>query len=746
MAKITDYFSHPTSKKARQDDSLPSSSDLLSSEGPVFMDLSESEAESTNADACARARRLCLLSRTTSGSEVESTDSLYPQSTSSSQRTCSSNETDSQSSDSFHRGSYTRRGKHKLGYDPVWEKEFTWLEYSVESSRNPGMLCRLCRKYNVTARNKSGNWVSQPCLQMRKDKVVRHSQSDMHLAALEKERLAIAAAADGGIAQAFEKTVTLQTQALSGSMQILYWLAKNEVAHFTKFESLRELCFDLGCDYFRELNVGGNAHYSSHRIIDEWLEVLSDIIEEDVLATVHKSPAIGLMCDESTDISVTKELILYARILSCGEAQAHFLKLIYIHDGKAETIENTILAYLEEAGIPLSTITGFGSDGANVMVGSINGVATRLKRLNPQLLSIHCINHRLALGTSQAATSVPYLLCFEEIVTSIYKFYHYSATRQSGLAEIQSVLGDPLLKFKEPKAVRWLSHALAINALKRSLPSLLCSLEREASERSDPTALGLAKLCKTYMFVATLMLMSDVLFHVTRLSLLFQKEKIDFAQVQSLVQSCIEAVRQLESKPGPAMKSTDTVIQSLTEDHQIQIAGITDENKAKFQKDIQQKYCFELCQHLEKRFPDLPMIKAFQVFNPQMLPTESDHLEGYGEDYITELSHHYHVDTCTALQEWASLRLIMQQEHYRTDKDTTDVLRVLAMDDTFKTLYPLLSKFAQIALALPVSNADSERGFSCMNRVKNSLAESSNCVILGHTSTDFNRRSRTCKV
>ena len=199
------------------------------------------------------------------------------------------------------------------------------------------------------------------------------------------------------------------------------------MAHFTKFESLRKLCLDLGCEYFKELNVGRNAHYSSHRIIEEWLKVLSDIIEEDVLDQVHKSPAIGLMCDESTDISVTKELILYARILSCGEVRAHFLKLI--NDGTAETIKNAILSYLEEANIPLFTITGFGSNGANVMVGSISGVATRLKRLNLQLLSIHCINHRLALGTSQAAASVPYLLRFEEVVTSIYKFYHYSATR-----------------------------------------------------------------------------------------------------------------------------------------------------------------------------------------------------------------------------------------------------------------------------------------------------------------------------
>lgn len=51
--------------------------------------------------------------------------------------------------------------------------------------------------------------------------MLKHSQSDMHVAAVEKERLAIIAEADGGIAQAFERSVTMQRQALSGSLQIL---------------------------------------------------------------------------------------------------------------------------------------------------------------------------------------------------------------------------------------------------------------------------------------------------------------------------------------------------------------------------------------------------------------------------------------------------------------------------------------------------------------------------------------------
>ena len=58
------------------------------------------------------------------------------------------------------------------------------------------------------------------------------------------------------------------------------------------------------------------------------------------------------------------------------------------------------------------------------------------------------------------------------------------------LHAIQEVLNDPQIKYKEAKDVRWLSHA---NAVVRTLPSLLTSLEREAAERGDPTANGLLR-------------------------------------------------------------------------------------------------------------------------------------------------------------------------------------------------------------------------------------------------------------
>ena len=366
---------------------------------------------------------------------------------------------------------------------------------------------------------------------------------------------------------------------------------------------------------------------------------------------------------------------------------------------------------------------------------------------------------------------------------NIFKFYHYSATKQSALAEIQSVLNDPQLKFKEPKSVRWLSHALAINAIKHSLPSLLCSLEREASERSDPTAMGLSKLCKTYMFIATLLFMSDILSHVTKISLLFQSENVDYFQVQQLVGTYIEAIKEFATSPvpamltidtvieclveqhhieitgvtdatspgpamltidtvieclveqhhieitgvtdatspGPAMLTIDTVIECLVEQHHIEITGVTDSNRQIFDTNIRQRYCLALEEHLQRRFLDLPIIHSFQVFDPTLLPMSTDDMQKYGESYISELSHHYGIDDCNAQQEWVNFRLVMKNTCSSRNTEATDVLRMLGLIETYQTLIPILSTFSQIALAITVSNADSERGFSCMNRVKTLL-------------------------
>ena len=107
-------------------------------------------------------------------------------------------------------------------------------------------------------------------------------------------------------------------------------------------------------------------------------------------------------------------------------------------------------------------------------------------------------------------------------------------------------------------------------------------------------------------------------------------ETVDFSKVKPLVDSCIKAVKDLKTTSGPAMQTTDAVLVHLEEQH-IPISNVTDLSKGKFKNEVQIKFCDALIQHLETRFPDLPLIKAFQLFDPQQLPYSQEELGTYGD-------------------------------------------------------------------------------------------------------------------
>jgi hypothetical protein len=64
----------------------------------------------------------------------------------------------------------------------------------------------------------------------------------------------------------------------------------------------------------------------------------------------------------------------------------------------------------------------------------------------------------------------------------------------AGLHAIQEILNDPIIKLRQAKDVQWLSYDAAIGSIYRTLPSIIVSLEREGTERSEPTVVGLANI------------------------------------------------------------------------------------------------------------------------------------------------------------------------------------------------------------------------------------------------------------
>lgn len=60
-----------------------------------------------------------------------------------------------------------------------------------------------------------------------------------------------------------------------------------------------------------DLNIGQNAKYTSARSMQESIQALAEIISQDIVKLLQVSPFFFLYIDDTSDVCVTKQLIVY---------------------------------------------------------------------------------------------------------------------------------------------------------------------------------------------------------------------------------------------------------------------------------------------------------------------------------------------------------------------------------------------------------------------------------------------------
>ena len=131
-----------------------------------------------------------------------------------------------------------------------------------------------------------------------------------------------------------------------GRFKCLYWLFKEELAHTTKFTSLVHLAKLIGVEYLGSVEKGANVLYTSREFVLETLQVTASVIRKPIFDTIRQSPFYSLLIDETTDMSVSKELIIdiYAKYLNTTlEPPTPFIGIIQLQNGQADTIYQALL-------------------------------------------------------------------------------------------------------------------------------------------------------------------------------------------------------------------------------------------------------------------------------------------------------------------------------------------------------------------------------------------------------------------
>ncbi|XP_070576346.1 uncharacterized protein C17orf113-like [Ptychodera flava] len=358
------------------------------------------------------------------------------------------------------------------------EKCSNWFEYNSEKKH---MHCKICRETG-----KQNTFTEQSgCENFRTSTLDRHMRGSDHLQAIEE--VALRRSFDTAVNRALSEN----DQGIISAMQSVYWLAKEDIAT-RKYESLLKFLKLQGVQTVDKLRIGQNASYTSRQTAEEMQDAIGKVIANDIQKQLQESEFVSVLSDESTDISVSKKLVMYVRVIEEDfTPKTRYIGNVKVKDGTAETIATELkINLLEKHRVKPSQLIGFGSDGASVMRGRKNGVSVRIQReVNPYLISIHCVAHRLALCTSQAADGIPYLKKYRQTLTDIYYYFKRSAVRTEGVKEIQAILDDPSLKYKEVHDVRWFSFYAALETIYRTYGSLVTYF-RSVAEKT-PVAKGL---------------------------------------------------------------------------------------------------------------------------------------------------------------------------------------------------------------------------------------------------------------
>ena len=531
---------------------------------------------------------------------------------------------------------------------------------------------------------------------------------------------------------------TQKTDALISAFRCAYWLAK-EGLPLAKYSSLLDFCKLQGCTAISNLESGKNATYQSWQSAEDILQSIVEVIVSDIDKQLKDSQFVSILIDETTDISVTKKMVIYGRTVTNDcQQKTFFLGNVAFEEPhvNATLIYTRLKAFLVNRGVGVDKVFGFGSDGASIMTGSKTGVATQFKSDNPHCVNVHCFAHKLALCTEKAADSVEYISkTFNKTLTNLHYYFKKSSCRVGTLTQLQQIMETKCVRIKEVHEIRWFAFYDALQALYKSWKPLVRYFKdlKKPSEKETNLLTSLTDI----RFISTMHLMMDILPSYTQLSMLFQKQDLDIAVVSPALDGAISSAKQARDGKGyyhSVLKDNlSTHNDSLLYKGEKVSNKKVKEDRSEFSQ-IRKSFVDALIANTNKRFPkeSTDIVFAFKSMGMRGISFMSaDALSEYGNGDLHKLSEFYGsdqkikdvvskaiVNTQACLREWALVKKLVIEQRYPTDNSQM-LWSILCK--YHGEAFPNLITLAKLLLVIPLQTADCERGFSCQNRIHTAL-------------------------
>ena len=361
----------------------------------------------------------------------------------------------------------------KRKFFETWKVNRPWLTFDPISAT---MKCDIC----IQAHLLKDNPFVKGCATLKINAIQRHEISKDHNKSVEKVSAAKTLPGESPAEKALNSLTKAQNQRLTFLIQNAHAIAK-KARPFTDFQYLSEL------DIAKGLDIG--AQYLNRSKCKEFVTSISNVERQKIRDDFKdKAKAFSLMSDGSTDASTVEEEILYVRYAHKGQITVTFLGIRDVPKADAKNIYSAISLILEKV-LGLSPeewkclLTGVASDGAAVMMGSENGVVRLLTEGKTDVITVHCLGHRLELAFKDGVKNIKPYADLSSLLIMIFTFYRRSPLNKSKLNTVFKEMGKKPVFPKRIGGTRWIPHLL--DALTNFFKGY-SAITRQLEQMADP--------------------------------------------------------------------------------------------------------------------------------------------------------------------------------------------------------------------------------------------------------------------
>ena len=369
--------------------------------------------------------------------------------------------------------------------------------------------------------------------------------------------------------------------------------------------------------------------------------------------------------------------VFYVDVKNEHKMTVEFFALVHCPDGTAVGISSTLLTYVQSfkdgAGVCWLWLkwVAFGTDGPTVMTGK-EGVHNKIREFKDYLVGVHCVGHRTALAANDtfAHPTVPFCANLDEFLRALGRFYSWSTERRVELKALAHDNDDPETQVGMACATRWLSRDGASTSVLEKYTSI--TQQHYDGQESNSTSLGLYKKLTDYKYFAGLAAVADVLAVMAGLSRTFQAHVLDGYTIRKGIDDYKTGMLKYttagsttgEGAPyfGPNLTSlvdsigdaysAGTAQNFLLSEHGFEVSFSN--TKRDFIEGFAKALAEAALERIDERFPDVPLLEAFDIFDVRRLPDTVP--ENYGKAEITLLHGHFkhliQVPLDVAITEW----------------------------------------------------------------------------------------------